>query len=91
VQAGAGLSVHLAYECAACANTNLRFIHTLEHLEDGRQIAVGIECARVLLQDNELPTLAENEVKRKQRWRIIYKKPGRCSADLLDLQNRGKL
>jgi hypothetical protein len=88
---GTGVVASLSYECAACGNTNLRFIHTLEHVEDGRQIWVGIECARILVDDSELPRLAENEVKRKECWRIFYKKPGRCTADIVDLQNRGKL
>jgi len=81
------------YECAACGNHNLRFIHTLEHLDDGRQIDVGIECARVLVspEDSELPKLAENETKRKERWRKVYRRPGRCSTGVTDLENRGKL
>jgi hypothetical protein len=85
--------VSVTYECAACGNTNLRFIHTLEHLENQRQISVGIECARVLLgpDDWEIPGLAENEVKRKERWRIHYRKPGRCSTTVDDLIERGKL
>lgn len=79
--------------CEACCNTNLRFIHTLEHLDDGRQLTVGIECARILLGGDEweVPGLAENEVRRKERWRIHYRRPGRCSADIQDLMNRGKL
>src|SRR6266496_2051909 len=67
-------------ECHACGNTNLRFEHILEHVESGRQIVVGLECACVLLDDDALPRLAENEVKRKERWRLLYKKPGRCSV-----------
>lgn len=78
-------------ECAACGNLNLRFVHTLEHLEDGRQIEVGIECASALLEDRELPRLAENEVKRKEGWRIRYRNPGRCVCTPQDLENRGKL
>lgn len=85
--------VFFTYECAACGNTNLRYIHTLEHNEDGRQIDVGVECARILLapSDSEIPRLAENETKRKERWRIHYGKPGRCTTSVEDLENRGKL
>jgi hypothetical protein len=85
--------VIFTYECDGCCNTNLRFIHTLEHEENQRLIQVGIECARALLdpEDWEIPGLAENEVKRKERWRIHYRKPGRCRADIQDLMNRGKL
>ena len=84
---------HITNECDACSNRNLRFIHTLENVEDHRLIWVGIECARVLLgpDDWEIPGLAENEVKRKERWRVHYRKPGRCTADIQDLMNRGKL
>jgi hypothetical protein len=83
--------VSFTYKCGACGNTNLRYIHTLEHVEDGRQINAGIECARVLMEDYEVPSLAENETKRKERWRIKYRKPGRCSTTIDDLLNRGKL
>ena len=83
--------VSVGYECAACGNTNLRFIHTLEHLEDKRQIDVGIECARFLMNGSEIPVLAENETKRKESWRRGYRRPGRCSTDVEDLENRGKL
>jgi hypothetical protein len=31
VKTGSGVSI--SYECDACGNTNLRFIHTLEHLK----------------------------------------------------------
>ena len=80
------------YECTACGNTNLRFIHTLENQEDKRQIAVGIECARILLEGSEIPALAENETKRKERWRREkYRTPGRCSTTIDDLFERGKL
>jgi hypothetical protein len=91
VKWGSG-GVSITYECAACGNNNLRFIHTLEN-EDGKQIDVGVECARVLLGPDEweIPGLAENEVKRKERWRIYYRKPGRCSATIDDLIDRGKL
>ena len=84
---------HTGMDCAACSNTNLRFWHTLEHEETGEQITVGVECARVLLgpDDWEIPGLAENEVKRKERWRVRYRNPGRCVATLEDLEKRGKL
>jgi hypothetical protein len=92
VKMGSG-AVSFTYECEACGNNNLRFIHTLEKVDDGKQVSVGIECARVLLgpDDWEIPCLAENEVKRKERWRIHYRKPGRCSATIDDLIERGKL
>lgn len=83
--------VTVSHECDVCGNTNLRFMHTLEHLDDGRQIRVGVECARILMEDDEVPTLAENETKRKERWRRHYGTPGRCSTDLEDLAARGKL
>jgi hypothetical protein len=50
-----GISSVIIYECAACSNTNLRFIHTLEHMKTKKQICVGIECARVLMDDYEIP------------------------------------
>jgi hypothetical protein len=83
----------MAYECDACGNKNLRFIHTLEHCEEDRVIEVGIECARVLLGEDqwEIPGLAENETKRKERWRVHYRKPGRCSTTIANLEERGKL
>jgi hypothetical protein len=91
VKLGRG-GVSFTYECAACGNTNLRFIHTLEHTEDKRLIMVGIECACVLIDDYEVPRLAENETKRKERWRReVYRTPGRCVTTVEDLENRGKL
>lgn len=84
--------VSLTYQCEACNNTNLRFTHTLEHTSTKRQIQVGIECARVLMDDYDLPTLAENETKRKERWRRDKcRKPGRCYTTIADLIERGKL
>lgn len=85
--------VTIGRECAACLSTNLRFTHVLEHEEDGRQLEVGIDCARLLLDpsDSEIPRLAENETKRKEGWRIHYRKPGRCITTVDDLENRGKL
>jgi hypothetical protein len=91
---GSGIITGITYECGACHNTNLRFIHTLEHEDDGRQIQVGIECARALLSsgDWEIPALAENETKRKERWRReVYRKPGRCTTTVENLMERGKL
>jgi hypothetical protein len=91
---GGGVQAIFSYECAACGNTNLRFIHTLEHMDIGEQIAVGIECASLLVSpdDCDLPRLAENETKRKERWRREkYNKPGRCVTTVEDLENRGKL
>ena len=79
--------------CVVCHNTNLRFVHVLEHVDEDRQIQVGIECARRLVDpsDWETPRLAENETKRKERWRIHYKNPGRCVTTVEDLEKRGKL
>lgn len=83
--------VIFTYECEACSNHNLRFIHTLEQ-EGGRQIQVGIECARALMEGSDIPALAENETKRKERWRREkYRTPGRCSTTIDDLIERGKL
>jgi hypothetical protein len=80
-------------ECMMCHNANLRFVHVLEHEGDGRQIEVGIECARNLVDpyDREIPRLAENETKRKEGWRIHYNNPGRCVTTVCDLEKRGKL
>jgi len=84
--------VEITYQCRCCGNTNLRFIHTLENVTDGIQIEVGIECATRLLNDCEIPRIAENEVKRKERWRREkYKTPGRCSVDVEELKRKGKL
>lgn len=83
--------VFITYQCQFCGNTNLRFIHTLEHSENKRQISVGLECARVLMDGSEIPRLAENETKRKERWRIHYRKPGTCVTGIEDLIKRGKL
>jgi hypothetical protein len=93
VATGSGVrsSATTFYCCDACSNFNLRFIHVLEHVETKKQISVGIECARVLLEDWDLPRLAENEVKRKERWRQHYRTPGRCTADFADLEARGKI
>jgi hypothetical protein len=89
---GQNILVLITYECQQCGNTNLRFIHTLEHLEDKRQIRVGIECAGDLIEDYELPRLAENETKRKERWRREkYRTPGRCVTTIDNLIERGKL
>jgi len=66
---GSGVTISFFYECAARGNKNLRFIHILEHEESEKQISGGIERARVLLADWKLPRLAENETKRKERWR----------------------
>ena len=74
-------------ECMACGNANMRYKHTLENTEDGRHIEVGIDCARALVtaDDEDLPRRAENETKRKERWRIHYRKPGRCVTFAEDL------
>lgn len=91
---GGGLRAVFSYECAACGNTNLRFIHTLENMDTEQRIQVGIECAALLvsIDDCDIPRLAENETKRKERWRREkYNKPGRCTTTVEDLENRGKL
>ena len=92
VRIACGLVVDITHECAACGSTNLRFFHTLENVDDHRQIEVGIECARALIEDWEIPALAENETKRKERWRReVYRTPGRCVTTIDDLIERGKL
>lgn len=86
------IRVVITWECEACGNTNLVFIHTLEHEQTEKQIQVGIECARILADDREVPQLAENETKRKERWRRErYRTPGRCVTTLDDLEARGKI
>jgi hypothetical protein len=86
--------------CQLCGNNNVLFVHTLEYIPDldegkpyPRQIGVGIDCARLLVDaDSEhIPTLAENETKRKKKWRLHYRRPGRCSTTVDDLDARGKL
>lgn len=93
VNLGSGVRAIITRDCLACGNYNLRFFHTLVNLEDHRLIEVGIECARILLPPDEwkIPGLAENEVKRKERWRIHYRRPGRCTATIQNLMERGKL
>lgn len=87
---GFGVTTSTFEQCAACGNTNLRFIHVLEHPETKKQIFVGIECARVLTGDRELPQQAENETKRKEKWRLHYGTPGRCFTTEENLIDRGK-
>jgi hypothetical protein len=41
--------------------------------------------------DSRIPRLAENETKRKERWRKHYQKPGRVTTDVEDLEVRGKV
>lgn len=94
VHVSSGVIAIITRACDACGNTNLRFIHTLESVKDGtrRQINVGIECARQLMDGSDIPVLAENETKRKERWRReVYFRPGRCSTTVDDLIERGKL
>jgi hypothetical protein len=85
--------VHVVYECNACGNNNLRFLHTLENVDSGDLIRVGIECASVLVgsDNSHIPRLAENETKRKEGWRQHYRRAGRCSTTVSDLIERGKL
>lgn len=90
VKLGTG-GVVMSYECEACGNGTLRFIHTLEHVETEKTIWVGLDCARTLMEGSDIPLLAENETKRKERWRVVYRKPGRCITTVRDLENRGKL
>jgi hypothetical protein len=89
--------------CQLCGNNNVRFVHTLEYLPDidqqkpdpeVRRIEVGIDCARELvgLEDYEIPGLAENQTKRKERWRRVkFHRPGRCVTTVEDLEMKGKL
>ena len=93
VNIGAGVTDSITRDCEACGNSNLRFFCTLENPLDDRMIEVGIECARTLVSPDlwEIPRLAENEVARKERWRIHYRKPGRCYASIEDLEKRGVL
>ena len=66
------------------------FIHTAENMETGETFFVGQDCATALVsaEEHELPRLAENEVKRKERWRVFYKKPGRCIVTTENLDGR---
>ena len=92
VDMGGALYTRITRQCEGCSNTNLRFLHTLEHEETGTQIVVGQDCAIVLLADgDDLPRRAENEVKRKERWRRHYRKPGICRVDVSELDAKGKL
>lgn len=89
-----GHGVSCSRDCDACHNTNLRYIHTLAHIDDDERIMqVGIDCARVLMgpEEAEVPRLAENETKRKERWRIHYRNAGRCVTTVDDLIQKGKL
>jgi hypothetical protein len=93
IHTGGGVTCSAVPECMACGNTNMRYEHTLENMDDGRQIQVGIDCARALVasEDADLPRLAENETKRKERWRVRYRNAGRCVTSVLHLEERGKL
>ncbi len=90
---GSAVGRGMIQTCEACGGHNLRFIHTAENMETGETFYVGQDCATVLVsaEEHELPRLAENEVKRKERWRVFYKKPGRCIVTTEDLEARGKL
>jgi hypothetical protein len=88
--------------CDLCGNNNVKFVHTLTYLpdiEEGkpeseiRHVQVGIDCARALMgaEDAHVPVLAENETQRKRKWRIHYRRPGRCVTTVDDLDARGKL
>jgi len=90
VQLGSGVSSS-GPECDACGNSNLRFVHVVQNTTDQRQIMVGLDCASVLTEDFDTPRLAENETKRKEGWRIYYRKPGRCVTTVEDLIEKGKL
>ena len=91
VRLSTSLNVLFNYRCAACGNTNLRFVHTLEHRETKVQISVGLECAGILTDDFELPRVAEQEVRRKEAWRQHYKKTGRCYVTVEELEVKGKI
>ena len=92
VRLPSAIRVVITQECEACGNTNLVFIHTLEHEQTEKQIQVGIECARILAGDWEVPQLAENETKRKERWRRErYGTPGRCVTTVQNLIDKGKI
>jgi len=88
--------------CQLCGNNNVKFIHTLEYLPhieqqkpaaEVRSIQLGIDCAQLLVgaDDAHIPVLAENETHRKRKWRIHYRRPGRCVTTVDDLDARGKL
>lgn len=94
VSVRSGVTADITYECGACGNTNLRFIHTVENMDSEQLIEVGIECAALLvgIEDCDLPRLAENETRRKERWRReVFRRPGRCITTVEDLEKRGKL
>jgi hypothetical protein len=80
-------------KCAACGNTNLRFLHVLKHIVARKEITVGIECARNLVfkDQRDLPQLAENETARKERWRLRYGNYGLCVTTVEELEVKGKL
>jgi len=93
IHTGGGVTCSAGPECMACGNTNMRYEHTLENMDDGRKIQVGIHRAGALVtpEDANLPRLAENETKRKERWRVRYCNPGRCVTSVLHLEERRKL
>lgn len=91
VHTAASLEVQLTYQCGACGNSNLRFIHTVVNPETNKVLQVGIECAGFLTGDFEIARIGENEVQRKERWRKYYERPGKCYVTVADLKNRGKL
>jgi hypothetical protein len=88
--------------CELCGNNNVRFVHTLRFIPDVdaakndhdiKHVDVGLDCAQILVGPDEahIPVLAENETRRKRKWRIHYRRPGICTTTVDDLDTRGKL
>ena len=76
-------------KCQACGFPTVRYTHTLKR--QGQEIYVGVDCA-ITLTDSNIPVLAENETKRKERWRRDrFNRPGICTTTIADLKKRGKL
>ena len=85
--------VFFTYECAACGNTNLRYIHTLEHNEDGRRIDVGVECARILLapSDNKILGWPKTKLSGKSAGASTTASRAGALPQLRTWRDRGKL
>lgn len=88
--------------CQLCGNNNVQFIHTLEYLPDidagkpddeVQRVDVGLDCAQILAgaDDEYVPVRAENETRRKRKWRLHYRRPGMCITTPEDLVGRGRL
>jgi len=80
-------------KCQACGFPTVRYTHTLKNQNSGRELYVGVDCATILVGGfDDIPTLAENETKRKERWRRDrFDRPGVCKTTIDDLIERGKL